>query len=193
MEEERNFARQNDPIDTIESNNLQPIAMGNDAGPIRENFASVHARAEQQLAVPSMAQNTSNVARTNPNQQRAMRGRIHASNDVLNGISGMEHLSNSLQNRNKNGITASPAIMAQMRAGPYAHHASQPEAALLDQLKGVNTGNGNGTPNILGMNSGGGAVSNVGMKSSQSRGNLPSMPELEYDPWYANQQRYLAQ
>jgi hypothetical protein len=77
--------------------------------------------------------------------------------------------------------------MAQMRGGPYAHHSSQPEAALLDQLKGVNTGGqGNATPNMLGMVSGGGAVSNVGMKSSQSRGNLPSMPELEYDPWYAN-------
>ncbi len=46
---------------------------------------------------------------------------------------------------------------------------------------------------MMGMNSGAGAVANVGMKSSQSRGNLPSMPELEYDPWYANQQRYLAQ
>ena len=32
----------------------------------------------------------------------------------------------------------------------------------------------------------------MNLKSSQSRGNLPSMPELEYDPWYANQQRYLA-
>ena len=30
------------------------------------------------------------------------------------------------------------------------------------------------------------------MKSSQSRSNLPLQPELEYDPWYANQQRYLA-
>lgn len=70
-----------------------------------------------------------------------MRGRIHAQNDVINGISGMEHLSNTLNTR-KSGINASPAIMAQMR-GPgagtmaYNHHASQPEAALLDQLKGV--------------------------------------------------------
>ena len=36
------------------------------------------------------------------------------------------------------------------------------------------------------------SVGAMNLKSSQSRGNLPSMPELEYDPWYANQQRYLA-
>ena len=67
-----------------------------------------------------------------------MRGRIHAQNDVINGISGMEHLSNTLNTR-KVGMNASPAIMAQMRGGPggFNHHASQPEAALLDQLKGV--------------------------------------------------------
>ena len=67
MEEERNFARQSDVVETLDNNNLQPLKMGDDAGPIRDNFASVHTRAEQQLAVPSMAQNTSNVARNNPN------------------------------------------------------------------------------------------------------------------------------
>ncbi len=55
MEEERNFARQSDVVETLDNNNLQPIKMGDDAGPVRDNFASVHARAEQQLAVPSMA------------------------------------------------------------------------------------------------------------------------------------------
>ena len=54
-------------------------------------------------------------------------------------------------------------------------------------------GNGGASPNI-GSTSGSRLASNAGMnlKSSQSRGNLPSMPELEYDPWRANQQRYLA-
>ena len=33
---------------------------------------------------------------------------------------------------------------------------------------------------------------NMPLKSSQSRSNLPLMPELEYDPWHANQQRFLA-
>jgi len=61
----------------------------------------------------------------------------------------MEHLSNSLAARNKNGITASPAIMAQMRGNGYSHHSSQPEAAILDQLKGVH-GNGSATPNMHG-------------------------------------------
>ena len=42
--------------------------------------------------------------------------------------------------------------------------------------------------NATNMNGGG----NMNLKSSQSRGNLPSMPELEYDPWQANQQRYMA-
>ena len=72
-----------------------------------------------------------------------------------------------------------------MRASPYNHHASQPESILMDQLKGSKANNGGMTPlqgNAQAMN----------LKSSQSRGNLPSMPELEYDPWYANQQRYLA-
>ena len=54
-----------------------------------------------------------------------MRGRIHqGSNDVLNGISGMEHLSNSLIDR-KGNVTESPAILAQMRGGGhYMHHSS---------------------------------------------------------------------
>ena len=42
------------------------------------------------------------------------------------------------------------------------------------------------------MNIGAGGGPHMNMKSSQSRGNLPLMPELEYDPWHANQQRYLA-
>lgn len=107
-----------------------------------------------------------------------MRGRIHAQNDVINGISGMEHLSNTLNTR-KSGINASPAIMAQMRGPGYNHHASQPETALLDQLKGVTmergSAHGAGTP-VVGSN----------LKSSQSRGQLNTMPELEYDPFYIN-------
>ena len=54
----------------------------------------------------------------------------------------------------------------------------------MEQLKGVKMNGGplpgGQTPNMI---SGG---SDVGLKSSQSRGNLPSMPELEYDPFYAN-------
>lgn len=44
-----------------------------------------------------------------------------------------------------------------------------------------------------GLGIGAGGDAQINMKSSQSRGNLPLMPELEYDPWHANQQRYLAQ
>lgn len=51
----------------------------------------------------------------------------------------------------------------------------------MEQLRGVN--NSGSTPQMPSQN---------GAKSSQSRGNLQVMPELEYDPWYANQQRYLA-
>jgi len=67
-----------------------------------------------------------------------MRGRIHAQNDVLNGISGMEHLSNSLNK--PNNLTQSPAIMAQMRASPYHHHTSMPESALVEQLSSMKQG-----------------------------------------------------
>lgn len=107
------------------------------------------------------------------------RGRIHAQTDVINGVSGMEHLSNSL-NARPVGMNASPQIMAQMRGVGYNHHSSQPESVLMEHLKGVNV---NGTPTPSNGISSGGAI-----KSSQSRGNLQSMqPELEYDPWYANQ------
>jgi hypothetical protein len=58
-----------------------------------------------------------------------MRGRIHAQNDVINGVSGMEHLSNSLKPR---GGNHSPQIMAQMRSPGYNHHASQPESMLME-------------------------------------------------------------
>ena len=61
---------------------------------------------------------------------------------------------------------------------------------LAEQLKNLHSGSDTITGPVIG-----GASSNGGqmnMKSSQSRGNLPLMPELEYDPWRANQQRYLA-
>ena len=61
---------------------------------------------------------------------RGMRGRIHVQNDVINGISGLEHLANTLNTRPK-GINASPQITAQMRSSPYQHHSSQPETALI--------------------------------------------------------------
>ena len=61
-------------------------------------------------------------------------------NDVINGISGLEHLSNTLNTRPK-GINASPQITAQMRTSPYQHHSSQPESALLQQLGGLNLNN----------------------------------------------------
>ena len=77
-----------------------------------------------------------------------MRGRIHAGgNDVLNGISGMEHLSNSLATK-KTTPNESSAILAQMRGAPYMHHSSQPEAAIMAQLNGVNSGGL--TPNVAG-------------------------------------------
>ena len=47
-------------------------------------------------------------------------------------------------------------------------------------------GGGGMTPNIA---AGGPSAA---IKSSQSRANLPTSSELDYDPWYANQQRYLA-
>ena len=141
MEEERNFARDNAPMDQMqqqmEQASFPPTTIGNtDEGSIRDsfgnNYQNAHSRAQNVLAGPlggpsmgpSMASNASAVARQNQQQKGQMRGRIHASNDVLNGISGMEHLSNSLANRNKNGITASPAIMAQMRGNGYSHHSS---------------------------------------------------------------------
>ena len=64
-------------------------------------------------------------------------------------------------------------MMSQMRAG------SQPEAALLDQFKNVNIHQEGPTRLENGLYK--------GLKSSQSRSNLPLQPELEYDPWYANQ------
>ena len=60
-----------------------------------------------------------------------------------------------------------------------------PESAITDQLTGLNNIGGGATPMMAKMapSMHGG---NMNLKSSQSRGNLPSMPELEYDPWYAN-------
>ena len=72
-----------------------------------------------------------------------MRGRIHAQNDVINGVSGMEHLSSTIGNRKGGNPNASPAIVAQMRSSPYNHHASQPESVIMEQLKNVNLGNQN--------------------------------------------------
>ena len=113
-----------------------------------------------------------------------MRGRIHAQNDVINGISGMEHLSNSLAK--PNNVTASPQIMAQMRPSPYQyqHHGSMPEYALAPQLANMNI-SGGATP-MMAKNATNLTAGAMNLKSSQSRGNLPSMPELEYDPWHAN-------
>ena len=117
--------------------------------------------------------------------QRNMRGRIHVQNDVINGISGLEHLSNTLNTRPK-GINASPQITAQMRPSPYQHHSSQPESALLQQLGSLNLNNNNQGGLIASpMIASNANITNL--KSSQSRSNLPSMPELEYDPWRANQ------
>ena len=74
--------------------------------------------------------------------------------------------------------------------GLYAHHASQPETVLAEQLKNLHSGSDTITGAAIG---GAGTVGGqMNMKSSQSRGNLPLMPELEYDPWHTNQQRYLA-
>ena len=74
-----------------------------------------------------------------------------------------------------------------MRPSPYSHHGSMPESALIEQLASMN--NIGGASPIMGKNNSmnlnvGSSMSNL--KSSQSRGNLPSMPELEYDPWHAN-------
>ena len=112
-----------------------------------------------------------------------MRGRIHPQNDVINGISGMEHISNSLNAQRANPAQgSSPAILANMRSGPgaYNHHSSVPEHVLMEQLKGVQM-HTSGTPHMAT------APTKAPLKSSQSRGNLPLMPELEYDPWYTNQ------
>ena len=78
-----------------------------------------------------------------------MRGRIYAGgNDVLNGISGMEHLSNSLATK-KTTPNESSAVLAQMRGAPYMHHSSQPQTAIMEQLaQGINTGGM--TPNVAG-------------------------------------------
>lgn len=153
INEERNFARD----DNAEMGTMAPTQIGpmsEDAGPIRENFSAEGLSAEPSranIAAPNQGFSIGNYAnaapaRSNPNR---MRGRIHAQNDVINGISGMEHLSNTLNTR-KSGINASPAIMAQMRGPGYNHHASQPETALLDQLKGVTmergSAHGAGTP-----------------------------------------------
>lgn len=98
----------------------------------------------------------------------------------------MEHLSNSI-NARPVGINASPQIMAQMRGGGYNHHSSQPESLLMENLQGVDVKGTPGPPSGISQNGSG------GLKSSQSRGALQGrQPELEYDPWYANQQRYLA-
>ena len=61
-------------------------------------------------------------------------------------------------------------------SGAFLHHGSMPQQAILDQLSGAAAM----TPNN--------AISTAGgLKSSQSRQNLPSAPELDYDPFYANQ------
>ena len=100
---------------------LPPTTIGatEDTGPIRDAFN----QSEPPVQMPAMGRN--NVAMAEPNvglslgsntgaaprqPNQRMRGRIHANNDVLNGISGMEHLSNSLNTRKPTG--QSPAIMA---------------------------------------------------------------------------------
>ena len=99
----------------------------------------------------------------------------------------MEHLSNSLNAQKASGNSA--GVLANMRSGPsYNHHSSVPESVLMEQLKGVNMKGGAGHSPGLAVT----APTKAPLKSSQSRSNLPLMPELEYDPWYTNQQRYLA-
>ena len=41
-----------------------------------------------------------------------MGGRIHAQNDVINGVSGMEHLSSTLNRKGGANPNMSPAIVA---------------------------------------------------------------------------------
>ena len=83
--------------------------------------------------------------------------------------------------------------MAAMRPSPYNHHGSMPESALVDQLSGMKIGGVGGNTPMMAKNAPPMNAGSMNLKSSQSRGNLPSMPELEYDPFYANQQRFLAQ
>ena len=70
--------------------------------------------------------------------------------------------------------------MAQMRPSPYQHHQSMHESALVDQLSNMNIG---GNTPMMAKNATNMTQGSINLKSSQSRGNLPSMPELEYDPW----------
>ena len=107
-----------------------------------------------------------------------MRGRIHqGSNDVLNGVSGMEHLSNSLIDR-KGNKAESPAILAQMRSGgQYVHHSSQPEKAIMEQLQNMNSGDRSPVHRTI----------DAGIPSSNSRIGIANKPELDYDPFYTNQ------
>ena len=146
-----------EPVD--EYANFQPMSLGQDDGPIRGSFdksaapAAPAAPAENQYEQAHRGAQAALSAMTpsmNVGSTRApprVRGRIHAGgNDVLNGISGMEHLSNSIAQK-KSSPNESTAILAQMRGAPYMHHSSQPERAIMEQLaQGVNTGGM--TPNI---------------------------------------------
>ena len=95
------------------------------------------------------------------NLANRVRGRIYSTNnDVINGISGMEHISNSLlqSKASPGGMPhASPQVMAQMRSNV----------------------NMSASPSI--------SSNALHLNKSLSKGNLNTMPDLEYDPWRANQ------
>lgn len=61
---------------------------------------------------------------------KVMRGRVYTQNDVLTGVSGIEHLSNAIKLRNKPNQPISPAAVGALRSSPYAHRGSQPESTL---------------------------------------------------------------
>ena len=95
------------------------------AAPPQQNFNTINAgpsRAQVAMSMPS-PMTTKNIANAR------LRGRIHqGASDVLNGIGGMEHLSNSVQQR-KAGNNESTAILANMRGAGgsnFMHHSSMP-------------------------------------------------------------------
>lgn len=119
MQEERDFT-------TIDYDSLQaqPLTLGEPSSePTRhvegpaDHYQGAHSRAQAALST-SITQSVGSTIDSSKKGGRpqALRGRIHANNDVLNGISGMEHLSNSLASKKLyGGANESPAILAQMR------------------------------------------------------------------------------
>ena len=105
--------------------------------PERNTYEGAHSRAQAALANNNIFGGGGSMSSVNGRQQQQrMRGRIHASNDVLNGVSGMEHLSNSLNNR-RTAANESPAILAQMRSGGHPYAGSVPEKSLGSPALGV--------------------------------------------------------